>query len=208
MTTRERMEAVKVFVYDTCCKGRKMRTPGADGTIDKVCYEEPRVYVGYYPIKQETQEVPRCAIPSILIMMAPGHAYMDQEERLDRYGGIKRSEDLGQVLALQLLFTCYEPENRGVDFGVSGRISDLDEYTEEGFYQLTGWMDELQSALMGAESIPGSDLMVWKNSVQPSPVLENGYLIDKRPIYRGVVNCKFRCYVNRALNENLRNLLD
>lgn len=207
MTTKERLEAVRRYVYEKVCVGRSMRTPGHDRTIDSVGFVEPRVYIGYYPTKPPPNTMPVDAAPSILIMFQDHKAKDTLEQRFDRYAGIKRPAELGAKLSLQFLFTVYEPQLRGIEFAQTRKVGALEEYTEDGLFEATTWADELQGWLMGDRMIPDSDLYVMEETLVMGPHSDQGFQADYRPYYNIVLYATFGCYTDRKPNETIQQLL-
>ena len=219
MRTTERLDWFAEWTYNEVCKGRKMKTPATGMDFSKVEKDEPKVYVGYYPMRpDETEEwaeqnaLNTC--PSILIM--PTHSYVKymEEKRFDRYNDVHRPQELGQGLNCQVLFSVYEDGVRMPGFiDKLEKTGEFDkslvrEGTREGLYTLLNWMDEFKEALLGAKFIPHTDLFLNEAQMTYGLHADQKYISDKRPLFYGFVNVAFQCYANEALNHTIENLLD
>ena len=84
--------------------------------------QEPRCYIAYYPAMPDESGLITEALtlaPSILILPNVGKLKEVEEKRFDRYSGVHRPQELGQTLAVQLLFCVYEPGIRLPGFAES-----------------------------------------------------------------------------------------
>lgn len=199
-TTRARIEALRAYL-ENINAGREMKAPGE--SIGDIVYRTPGVHVAFYPNRPQPMartsralDTDAASAPSILIMLAPSQAQNMEEERFDQRQNIGRPDELGGKLTLMLLFSVYEPGTRlhGFDGRNPERIMDA---TDEGFYTLTDWMDEVVAALVTARHIPGSDMYVWPGSVQYSSYADGDYIADRRPLYYGLVSVTFGHYARQ-----------
>lgn len=214
MRTSERLDALEHFLYERLCKGRMMKSPAQDYDITGMTLEEPRCFTGYYPARpDQTGQIDYNNVltlcPSILIMPYVSHAKSMEEKRFDRYNGVSRPKDLGQTLAVQLLFCVYEPGVRLPGFNESAESeSGLDmtllmEGTKAGMQTLFNWMDECMELLLGQMDIPQTDLFLLEESFTYAPHTDQSYIVDKRPLYYGVMNVTFGCYADAGRNNTL-----
>jgi hypothetical protein len=199
-TTRARIEALRAYL-EKINAGRDMKAPGE--SISDIIYRTPAVHVGFYPNRPQPMarasralDTDAASAPSILIMLAPSQAQNMEEERFDQRQNIGRPDELGGKLSITLLFAVYEPGTRlhGFDGHSPERIMDA---TDEGFYTLTDWMDDVVAALITARHIPGSDMYVWPGSVQYSSYADGDYIADRRPLYYGMVSVTFGYYARQ-----------
>lgn len=214
MLTRQRLEALKEWLYDKTCVGREMKAPGKG--INDIKYVTPQVYVGYYParptrnMQAPSNTMDNASAPAILIMLTPSQAKNMEEERFDRYNNIHRPKEFGGKLNVMLLFSVYEPGTRLPGFDGNDPKGIVDESTT-GFYELTDWMDDVQRALVTVKSIPGTDMYVWDNTITYGPYIDGDYLADRRPYFYGTISLTFGYYaaeantrddeIDRALND-------
>lgn len=215
MRTRKRLLALRKFVQERVCNGRTMKTPArdADGREDvaKIARQTPMAYLGFYPMRPDSSGIlrvdPLNVCPGILISQIPDNAKYLEAQRFDRYADVHRIQELGQWLNVNLLFSIYEPGIRLPGFAQSAEygldMSKLVEGTEEGVLTLADWMDDLKDELIAAGSIPGSDLMVENKSVIYGPLIESGYIADKRPIFYGSINVRFQCSADHKDNKTI-----
>lgn len=218
MRTTERLDRFAEWTYENLCKGRKMKTPANGMDFSQIVKEEPKVYVGYYPMRpDETDEwAEQNAMntsPSILIM--PTHSYVKymEEKRFDRYNNVHRPGMLGQGLNCQVLFSVYEDGVRMPGFIDKLEEGEFDktlvrEGTRDGLYTLLNWMDDFKSALLGVKFIPKTDLFLDEANMTYGLYADQKYITDKRPLYYGFVNVAFQCYADEAQNKELEDLLN
>lgn len=219
MRTRQRLMALKKWVYESACKGRMMKTPGRDALgredITVIATQEPAAFLGFYPSRlDETGYIqnPPNVCPSILISQIPDNVKLLEDQRFDKYQGIHRPQEMGQWLNINMLFSIYEPGIRLPGFVEAAQqgqkdMSKIIEGTEEGVLTLADWMDDLKDQLVAAKCIPGSDLMVEDKSITYGPLIESNYIADKRPIYYGSVNVRFECYSDQRDNNTIDKFL-
>ena len=210
MRTRERLKGLKEWLHGNLCAGREMKVPKDD--IKEIALEEPRVYLAYYPTRPDQAEGalpdPASTCPSILVMPVLSPAKSMEEKRFDRYNDIHRPKDLGQVLAVNMLFSVYEPGIRLPGFADSGDIRLIREGTEEGLFTLYDWMDDCRDKLLGAKSITGTDLHVNEESMVVSMYTDQNFVVDKRPLFYGFVNVEFYCYADERTDPRVHDLLN
>lgn len=212
MTTSQRLKSLKSWVYKECCMGKRMKAPGEDNRLTDILRAEPKAYVGWAPARADlTGEMDPDApsvCPSILIGLAPSKSRDMEEKRFDRYNSIHRPKEMGATLNVSMLLCVYEPGDRLPGFRENPTPELLVEATEQGFFALMDWIDELCGKLLAAKNIPGTDLFLWENTLAYSPYLEMNMLVDKRPFYYGFVNCSFGHYSDEAPNGTVKQLLD
>lgn len=212
MRTTERLRALKTWLQKELCEGREMKTPAENGDITKILRQEPQVYLGWQPTRPDETGMlridPYNVCPGILVMPNTSYAKHVEEKRFDQRNNIHRPQELGQTLAVSILFSVYEPGVRLEGFAEkaeSGEGIDMTlfkEGTEEGLMVLVNWMDDCIEKLLGVKSIPDSDLFLDEATLVYSLYTDQGYTVDKRPIYYGFVNATFNCYANE-INNNL-----
>lgn len=216
MTTRQRLEALRAWVYENLCKGKQLKSPEEHGDVTQITMEEPSVFLGWPPTRGNQVEYeepdPKSVAPGILI--APGYtiAKCQEEKSYDRYRNVHRPKELGQTLDIQMLFTVYEPGVRLQGFTEAvGRgefpMELLAEGTEQGLFTLTDWMDEAARKLLATRTIPGSDLFLDEESLRYRPYAEGGYMADKRPLYYGFLTATFGGYADETQMSRIDDLL-
>lgn len=211
--TRERLEALGRWVHENCCKGRSMKVPVLRGKDYDVEYGEPKCFLGnYYPLMVSSAKEPYKIAPSILIMTGGGLAAGETEEYLDSRQGISRPKEVGATLNVQLIHVLYDPGERTGKRTDDGKAFPheairWDDEKDEGSLQLMDWMDDTQAALLGADSIPGCDLIVKRGTVGWEPLKENGAVADRRPLYLGFVSVTFEAPTHEEDNDIINDLL-
>lgn len=206
MRTRQRLLGLKKWFADNLCKGRSLKAPGEGMDITKVVHREPVCYVAWPPMQLKGNSIlmePEFSsvCPSIVLMPALSDGKLMEEKRFDSYDA-KRPQELGQTLAISVLFSVYEPGIRlpgFVESASSGKGMDMSlllEGTEEGLFTLTDWMDDCRELLLGAKSIPGTDLFLQEDSIRYSLYTDQSYVVDKRPIFYGFTSLTFYCHAN------------
>lgn len=220
MRTTERLERFREWTYEKVCRGRQMKTPAGGMDFTQIVKQEPKVYVGYYPLRQDEsgwKEMDEINVaPGILIM--PTHSYVKymEEQRFDRYNHVSRPDALGQGLNCQVLFSVYEDGVRMPGFIAKATDEDNPEFdlslvregTEEGLYTLLNWMDDFKTALLGAKFIPKTDLFLNEAQMTYGIYSDQKYINDKRPLYYGFVNVAFQCYAEEGQNRDIERLLN
>ena len=68
-----------------------------------------------------------------------------------------RPPELGQTLAVSILFGVYEPGIRLAGYVENGDIALLEEGTEQGLFTLLDWMDDCMALLLKEKRVPGTD---------------------------------------------------
>ena len=105
MTTYERLEKLRDFVYERLCEGRSMRARDEEGNEGTA---EPRVFIGYCPEGEG-----RC-FPSVLIAPLEGFV-RPREEDGPREGGAgrpreeRRPQGLEKRMTIQFTLSVYDP---------------------------------------------------------------------------------------------------
>lgn len=218
MRTSERLRGLKNWVTENLCKGRVMKAPGQNMNIGEIVTQEPKCYIAYAPARLDKtgrlQEDIISVVPGILIMPSESYAKNMEEQRFDRYNKVYRPDELGQHLSVQILFSVYEPGVRLPGFkdsvGEKGQGLDLaliEEGTEQGLSTLFNWMDDCMQGLLGLKAIPDTDLFVEESKMTYEMYTDQQYVVDRRPIYYGVVKARFGCYASEGANESINKYL-
>lgn len=218
MRTQRRLEKLKEWTYKEICQGRLMKTPAKNGDITKLERQEPKVFIGFAPTRPDLTRLsegdPTNSAPSIIILPASAYAKNMEEQRFDRYSGIKRPKEMGQQFAAHIIFTVYEDGVRLPGFidkyEESGEIdlTLIKEGTEEGIFTLLNWMDDFLESLLGVKNIPGTDLCVNEASTVYGLRADQRYIVDKRPLYYGQIDVLFNCHADEKPNNNYDDLLE
>lgn len=218
MRFSERLTGLKNWTYKELCKGRVMKAPAENMDIGTINRQEPKVYLAWAPARMDKagnlKEIPLSTVPGILIMPNQTYAKYMEEKRFDRYNNVQRPQEMGQHLAVSILFSVYEPGVRLPGFvdSVGEKGAGLDtslilEGTEQGLFTLMNWMDDCMEKLLGQKMIPKTDLFVQEDTVTYSLITDQSYVVDRRPIYYGFVNVVFGCHVNEGYNPDIEKLL-
>lgn len=218
MRFSERLTGLKNWTYKELCKGRVMKAPAENMDIGTINRQEPTVYLAWAPARMDKagnlKEIPLSTVPGILIMPNQTYAKYMEEKRFDRYNNVHRPQEMGQHLAVSILFSVYEPGVRLPGFvdsvgekGVGLDTSLILEGTEQGLFTLMNWMDDCMEKLLGQKMIPKTDLFVQEDTVTYSLYTDQSYVVDRRPIYYGFVNVVFGCHVNEGYNPDIEKLL-
>jgi len=218
MRFSERLTGLKNWTYKELCKGRMMKAPAENMDIGTINRQEPPVYLAWAPARVDKagnlKEIPLSTVPGILIMPNQTYAKYMEEKRFDRYNNVHRPQEMGQHLAVSILFSVYEPGVRLPGFvdSVGEKGAGLDtslilEGTEQGLFALMNWMDDCMEKLLGQKMIPKTDLFVQEDTVTYSLYTDQSYVVDRRPIYYGFVNVVFGCHVNEGYNPDIEKLL-
>lgn len=218
MRFSERLTGLKNWTYKELCKGRVMKAPAENMDIGTINRQEPTVYLAWAPARMDKagnlKEIPLSTVPGILIMPNQTYAKYMEEKRFDRYNNVQRPQEMGQHLAVSILFSVYEPGVRLPGFvdSVGEKGAGLDtslilEGTEQGLFTLMNWMDDCMEKLLGQKMIPKTDLFVQEDTVTYSLFTDQSYVVDRRPIYYGFVNVVFGCHVNEGYNPDIEKLL-
>lgn len=218
MRFSERLTGLKNWTYKELCKGRVMKAPAENMDIGTINRQEPKVYLAWAPARMDKagnlKEIPLSTVPGILIMPNQTYAKYMEEKRFDRYNNVHRPQEMGQNLAVSILFSVYEPGVRLPGFvdSVGEKGAGLDtslilEGTEQGLFTLMNWMDDCMEKLLGQKMIPKTDLFVQEDTVTYSLYTDQSYVVDRRPIYYGFVNVVFGCHVNEGYNPDIEKLL-
>ncbi len=217
MRTTERLRGIRNWVYENLCKGREMKACPPDMDITKIVHQEPKCFLAWQPTRPDQtgrlSPDPISAVPSILVMPNLSKGKFMEERRFDRYNNVHRPKELGQTLSISMLFSVYEPGVRLPGFIESARngpydMSKLEEGTEQGLFTLLNWMDDCLEGLLAAQFIPQTDLFLNEESLYYSLYTDQSFVVDKRPIYYGFVNCEFNGYANDGNNSSMKKLLE
>jgi len=216
MRTTERLRCLKTWAEQELCAGRLMKAPASNFLIANAQTVEPRCFIGWTPMRPDTtgrkQDDPVNVAPSILVMPSVSKGKFMEALRFDRYDEIRRPKELGQTLAISMLFSVYEPGVRlpgyieSVEAGEED-MSLLMEGTEQGLFTLFNWMDDCVQELLGRKVIPNSDMIVNEETIFYSLHSDSQYIQDKRPVYYGFVNVEFQCYAEEGVNRTIEQYL-
>lgn len=217
MRDRERLLALKKWVYETVCKGRQMKTPAAKNKITAILTQEPQVYLGFPPTRPDltgkNPDNPANVYPGIVILPGSGYVKNVEEKRFDTYNKVHRPKEMGQTLSVSILFSVYEPGVRLPGFSDSEHsplgldMTKFQEGSETGLLTLVDWMDDLREAMLGIKTIPGTDLSLDEEKATYSPYMDQNYIVDKRPFFDGFINATFNGYATERTNGKIENLL-
>lgn len=212
MRNTERLRALKSFIQENLCDGREMKAPGKNYDIREVRYTEPKCHIGWTPTRpdMDSDGSIMTACPGILIMPSQGNAYLPETRERDRADGVRRSKQFGDTLSVSILLAVYEPGIRMPGYMDENGVIDADlikEGTEQGLMTLIDWMDDTVDVLMKYRSIPHTDLILNEETVIRSMYTEGGFVVDKRPVFYGFVNCEFKGHTSYAMNDVVADLL-
>lgn len=217
MRTSERLRKLKRWVEIELCEGREMKAPAPDMDITKIIRQEPRCYLAWQPSRPDSTGMmnvdPFNVCPGIIIMPRIAHAKYTEEKRFDRFNNVHRSQELGQNLNVDILFSVYEPGVRLPGFVESAQSAEgldmrlLMEGTEQGLFTLMDWMDDCIQKLLGQKFIPETDLFVNEATMAYSLYSDQNYVVDKRPIYYGFVTVTFNCHADEGTNNSIDQFL-
>lgn len=218
MRFSERLIRLKEWATKELCEGREMKAPAPNMNLGEIVRQEPRCYLAWAPSRMDStgtlREDPISVVPGIIIMPNQAYAKYIEERRHDRLDKINRPQEMGQHLAVSILFSVYEPGTRLPGFidsvGERGQGLDLSliqEGTEQGLLTLMNWMDDCMSKLLGQKVIPHTDMAVEEATMMYSLYTDQSYVVDRRPIYYGFVNVSFSCYANEEVNEIINQML-
>ena len=214
MRTWERLRKTKDFFTEELCKGREFKAPvPATGrnaqygpSVTDFTMAEPRVFLAWQPARPDEPgkldaRDPISIAPSITIMPTAAYVRYTMEHRFDRYNKIHRPQDMGQSLALQILFTIYEPGIRLPGFAESmeagyADMSLFQDGTEPGLQTLVEWMDDAMELILRERTVPGTDLVLEDDNFMYSLYTDQAYIQDRRPLYQGFLNVEFKCYAD------------
>lgn len=209
MRTTERLTQLKKWVTKELCAGRVMKAPAPNMDISKIVRQEPKCYLAWAPARMDQtgklREDPASVVPGILIMPSQSYAKYMEEKRFDRYNNVHRPGNMGQHLAVSVLFSVYEPGVRLPGFvdsaGEKGKgldMSLIQEGTEQGLFTLMNWMDDFMQKLIAQQTIPKTDLWLEEATMTYSLYTDQEYVVDRRPIFYGFVNVSFGCYADEG----------
>jgi hypothetical protein len=216
MRTSQRLLGIKKWATKELCEGRMMKAPGPDMDITKIVRQEPRCFLGWQPQRPDLTDGgsnPINVCPAITIMPNPSKAKFMEEKRFDRYNNVHRPKELGQTLAISMLFSIYEPGVRLPGFVDSADSAEgldmtlIEEGTEQGLLTLFNWLDDCREKLLGQKFIPETDLFVDEESMYYSLYTDQSFVVDKRPIFYGFINLEFGCYADEGTNSSVEQYL-
>lgn len=212
MRTFERLRKMKAWFEKELCTGRELKvpvmTPGPTyaPSITDFTRGEPRVFLAWQPMRpnepgKADATDPYSVCPAITIMPVSGYVRYVQEKRFDRYQKVHRPQEMGQSLAVQILFSVYEPGVRMPGFADSFEtptpdMSLLKDGTEPGLETLVNWMDDCMELLLRERTVPGTDLVLEDDTMTYSLYTDQAYVVDRRPLYYGFVNAEFKGYAD------------
>lgn len=214
MRTWERLRKMQQWLHDELCTGREYKCPtpqtGQNGNygpdITDMRMAEPRVFLAWQPARSDEPGKADASslysiCPSITIMPCASSVRYTPEHRFDRYNKVSRSQDMGQSLVVQLLFSIYEPGVRMPGFvdslrGSSPDMSLFRDGTEPGLETLVNWMDDAMELILRERTVPGTDLMLEDDNFMYSLFSDQSYIVDRRPIYYGFLNVEFKGYAS------------
>ena len=219
MRFSERLIRLKEWATKELCEGREMKAPAENMNISIIKTQEPKCYLGWAPGRVDQtgkiEEIPASVVPGILIMPNQAYAKYMEEKRFDRYNNVHRPSEMGQHLAVSILFSVYEPGVRLPGFvdsaGEKGKGLDMSlivDGTEQGLLTVFNWMDDCMEKLLSQKSIPKTDLWVEEETVTYSLYTDQSYVVDRRPIYYGFVNVSFGCYADEGPNPGIDQYLN
>lgn len=218
MRYTERLEKFKKWTEENLCQ-REMKSPGQNMSITDIIWKKPECYLAWAPSRKNgveliMQEYHNIA-PCIIVMPDQAHAKYMEDQKFDRYSNIHRPKDLGQVFAVSMLFVVYEPGIRHPGFAESAEkagkgidMSLFDEGTEEGFFTLMDWMNDATEFMLRDQIIPETDLSLEETELTFGLFKDQEYVVDRRPIFYGFVNARFKCYADSGVNEEIQNILN
>ena len=211
MRTVERLRKFKEWTYNTVCQGREMKTPAPNMDVRQIARQEPKVYLAFAPMRPDesnfTGEInPLNVTPGIIIAPTFGYLKYMGEQRFDRYNNVHRPKEMGQSLSAQILFFVYEDGVRLPGFIESTKdgayaMSLLAEGTQEGLETLLNWMDDFKDAMLSAKSIPGTDMFLNEAESQYGLYSDQKFVVDRRPVFIGMVTATFQCHADEYNDE-------
>ena len=111
MRFSERLTGLKNWTYKELCKGRTMKAPAENMDIGTINRQEPPVYLAWAPARVDKagnlKEIPLSTVPGILIMPNQTYAKYMEEKRFDRHNNVHRPQEMGQHLAVSILFRLF-----------------------------------------------------------------------------------------------------
>ena len=161
MRFTERLTRLKEWTTAELCKGRVMKAPAPGMNIGKIVTQEPKCFLAWAPARLDQSGQPRAdpysIVPSILIMPNTAYAKYMEEKRFDRYNNVHRPSNMGQHLAVSILFSVYEPGVRLPGFvdsvGENGQGLDMELMREGTRLALERLEDEARQ--LGADGVYG-----------------------------------------------------
>lgn len=205
MTIAQRLRGLQKWLYVNACKGRKMKAMGKND-LD-IVYREPYVKLLLFTDAEAVPEVPKQGAPCILILVKES-GMRDMEQRFDRYKGINRPKPMAGMLSFQLVFVTYDPGHRTEKSQADQTYADVFSNEEEAYLAVLDWAEETMNSLIELGSVPGTDLMIDPVDIRCGPMMQYGVLLDRRPLYYGVVDGVFGCQARMISNQQVNILLD
>ncbi|MBR3740534.1 MAG: hypothetical protein IKN04_08745 [Clostridia bacterium] len=213
MRDTERLRKTQRWFYDELCKGRQYKVPKGNNILN-VDTAEPRVFLAYQPLRPDYygnptnlsptpvfEDDPYSTCPSITIMPGPGYLQYMQDKRFDNYKNIYRPKKMGQTLSTTNLFAIYEPGIRMPGFVESMEsgtpdMSLLKDGSEAGLLTLMDWMNDAKELVLREQHVPGTDMILDKDSAIESLFSDQNYIVDRRPIYYGFLLITWNCHAD------------
>jgi len=224
--TWERLRKMQRWFYMELCRGRELKSPkpntGTNATygpdIKDFTMAEPRVFLAWQPAKPNEPgkldaRDPYSVCPAITIMPNASYVRYVQEHRFDRYQNVHRPQSMGQSLAVQILFSVYEPGVRmpgfvdGLEQGKPD-MSLLKDGTEPGLQTLVEWMDDAIELILRERTVPETDLTLEDDNFVYALYTDQAYITDRRPLYYGFLNVEFKGYANYGSDKGKKSRID
>lgn len=222
MRSWERLRKMQAFLTRELCEGREYKAPvpkvGQGGQygpdITDFTMAEPRVFLAWQPLRPNEPgrldpNDPYSVCPSITVMPNAGHARYVEEQRFDRYRHIHRTQEMGQSLNVQILFSIFEPGVRYPGFadGMDGGNPDMSlikDGTEEGLKTLLNWMDDGIELFLRERTVPGTDLILEDDNFMYALFTDQAYIVDRRPLFYGFLNVPFMGYASPGNDHGMK----
>lgn len=214
MRTWERLWKLKAWFEQELCEGHEFKCPTPNKNrnyapeINDFTMAKPRVFLAWQPMKPDEPgkllgNDPYSVCPSITIMPCASYIRYTKDQRYDHYDGLKRSQDMGQSLSVQVLFSIYEPGVRWPGFADSleagkADMSLLKDGTEAGLKTLVNWMDDAMELILRERTVPGTDLILDDDNAMYSLYTDQQYVSDRRPLYYGFLTIEFKGFANKG----------
>jgi hypothetical protein len=209
MKTSTRLTKLKDWLTANACSGRKMKAPGSSAL--EIQYREPACRLSIFqPLEDFTGtgiDENTDMAPAILIRMKRS-GIRDSYKKRDKHLNTMRPMELREFLKLQLVFIAYDPGHRTQACQQSGSLEDIMPNEEEASFAVLDWAEETMQKLVENSIVPGTDLIVDQVGMEFGPLMENGILPDKKPLYYAVLNCTFGCASQAVENPETISYLD
>lgn len=197
---------MKAWLYEELCKGRQMKAPVNRNDVTDLTTTEPSVFLAWMPTHPNNPGArpsndPLSVVPAITIMPMPSRVSYVEEKRFDRYNNIRRPKNMGQSVMVDVMMSVYDPGIRMPGFVESvqtgkGDMTLLKDATEEGFFTLLDWMDDLMQLILRVRHVPGTDLILEDDKCVYSLYADQIWVKDLRPYYVGFVRIEFSGYAD------------